>query len=382
MKAAPKVVLVSMPWAQVGVPSIALGILAAICHEEHVPVATLYPNMDLVAMMGIQRAQAMGEALETTGLTEHLFACDLFDAQTLNSDRFIEELMPGLPEDWQKLFEIPFVKRLRDEMIPAFLKATLKRILGEKPKVVGFTAPYVQVMASLALARGLKEARADLQILAGGASFDSEVGQEYHRALPGILDHVFIGEAEESFREYLRRLSAGKPTRGIAGVTYLANGRVRLIPKQQLMDLNQSPVPDYDGYFLETERILRETDIKIPFKCLPIEGSRGCWWGQKSRCLFCGVPGESMRFSEKDAVRVISEILSLSVKYHVLKFHAADLIISRTSRGAIFKKLKELDLGIELFFETRFDLSKEEIALMRDAKVHQIQPGIESLSTE
>ena len=145
------------------------------------------------------------------------------------------------------------------------------------------------------------------------------------------------------------------------------------------MDLNQSPAPDYDGYFLETERILQETGIKVPFDYLSFEGSRGCWWGQKSHCLFCGEafgnPEESMRFREKDADRVISEILSLSAKYHVLRFHAVDLVISRTSRGAIFKKLKELDLGIELFFETRCDLSKEEIALMRDAKVHQIAAG-------
>ncbi|MGO8926127.1 MAG: RiPP maturation radical SAM C-methyltransferase, partial [Limisphaerales bacterium] len=352
MKAAPKVVLVSMPWVHVSLPSISLGILAAICHEEHIPVATLYPNLDLAAMMGLQPAWAMVDYSCMTGLSEHLFACDLFDAQTLNSDRFIEELMAHLPKNLQRLFEVPFLKRLRDEMIPAFLKATLKRILREKPKVVGFTATCNQVMASLALARRLKEARPDLQILAGGAMLHGEMGQEYHRALPGIFDHVFIGEAEESFREYLRRLSAGKPTKGIAGVTYLANGRVQLIPKQPLMDLNQSPAPDYDGYFLETERILREIGIKVPFNCLPFEGSRGCWWGQKSHCLFCANREESIRFREKDADRVISEILSLSAKYHVLRFHAVDLIISRISRGAIFKKLKELDLGIELFFET------------------------------
>jgi len=51
-------------------------------------------------------------------------------------------------------------------------------------------------------------------------------------------------------------------------------------------------------------------------------------------------------------------------------------------RREIFTRLKELDLDIECFYETRADLTKEEILLMQQAGVTTIQPGIESFSTE
>jgi hypothetical protein len=89
-----------------------------------------------------------------------------------------------------------------------------------------------------------------------------------------------------------------------------------------------------------------------------------------------------MRFREKDTDCVISELVSLMSRYKVLKMCAADWIISRRRRREIFTRLKELDLDIECFYETRADLTKEEILLMQQAGVTTIQPGIESFSTE
>jgi hypothetical protein len=77
--------------------------------------------------------------------------------------------------------------------------------------------------------------------------------------------------------------------------------------------------------------------------------------------VFCGLNDELMQFREKDVDRIVSEVISLSSKYHVLNFRASDWIISRKSRETIFRKLKDLDVGIELFYETRSDMSKEEI---------------------
>src|SRR5262249_37895878 len=76
------------------------------------------------------------------------------------------------------------------------------------------------------------------------------------------------------------------------------------------------------------------------------------------------------------------EMVSLCARYRVINLTAADWILSRKSRAEIFARLKELDLDIECFYETRADLSKEEMALMKEAGIVKIQPGIESLSTE
>lgn len=373
-----KVVLISMPWANIRQPSLALGILASICHEESLPVKTIYPNMDLSAMVGFDLAQTLATERILFGLSEHLFACDLFDTKTLRSDEYLGSFA-SLPPPFDKISNI---KRLRDEVIPAFLNKIQKGVLQENPSVVGFTSTFNQVLPSLALARRLKMSRSDIRIVAGGACFDGEMGQEYHRVLPGILDHVFMGEAEESFREFLRRLVAGKSTHGIPGVTDFVDGSICLQPNLPLADLNQSPSPDYDDYFFEKDRVQKEYGAEFYIQYLPFESSRGCWWGQKSHCTFCGLNDGLMRFREKGVDRVVSEIVSLSSKYHVLDLAATDWIISRKSRGLIFQKLRDLDTGIECFYETRSDMSKEEIALMRDAGVKKVQPGIESFSTE
>ena len=55
-------------------------------------------------------------------------------------------------------------------------------------------------MSSLALAARIKKANPDIMTIFGGACFDGEMGKEYHRSLPHVVDHVFLGEADESFQ--------------------------------------------------------------------------------------------------------------------------------------------------------------------------------------
>jgi ribosomal peptide maturation radical SAM protein 1 len=377
-----KIVLLSMPWSEIGQPSAALGILSAICKEEKIPAATLYPALDMGVLSGPDLVYTMAHNDDFFGLGEHLFACDLFGANTLNSDQFIEAFYKEAPASAESAPQMSRMKQIRDEVVPAFLDRAQKRVLDEKPTVVGFTAPFNQVMASLALARRLKRACPEIQIIVGGACFDSEMGREYHRSFGDILDHVFLGEADESFREYLRRRRAGESCRGIPGVTYWEAGQVQCIPGQPLADLNLSPMPDYDGYFAEKERLKQEYGMDFFVNYLPFESSRGCWWGQKQHCVFCGLNEELIKFREKDVERVVSEIISLSRKYRTISLLATDWILSRKSRRSIFQRLRDYHVDIQLTYATRSDMPKEEIALMKEAGVVTLVPGIESFSTE
>jgi ribosomal peptide maturation radical SAM protein 1 len=340
----------------------------------------MYPNMDMTAKVGFETAGKFSNERSLYGLSEHLFACDMFGVEQLDSDAYIDVLANAdLPSPFD---DREYIIHLRDNVIGEFLSKIEERVLAEGPTVVGFSSTFNQVMASLALARRLKQRRSDLIIIAGGACFDDEMGQEYHRALPDVLDHVFMGEAENSFREFLRRIRTGEPTEGIPGVTYHSGNGLELVPGSPLGDMNESPMPNYDEFFLEKERLQKETGRVFNIEYLPFESSRGCWWGQKNHCVFCGINKDLMRFREKKVDRVIQEMITLSARYRVVHLTAADWIISRTARQEIFQRLVELDLDIECFYETRADLTKNEIKLMRDSGVVKIQPGIESLSTE
>lgn len=376
----PNIVLLYMPWATTTRPSLALGIIASLCQQHEAPVRTFYPNLDLAAEIGFEAASNLSNERCLYGLSEHLFACDIYGPEALSSEAYIDALVAiDLPQMFKNG---AFLRRLRDETIPAFLDALEARVLAASPSAVGVSSTFNQVMPSLAIAARIKRRAPWIQVLAGGACFDDEMGQEYHRALPHILDHVFMGEAEASFQEWLRRHCAGESTAGIPGVTWHEGGEMRLIPGHPLKDMNSSPVPDYDDFFLEQERVRQATGKVFNIEFLPFESSRGCWWGQKNHCLFCGINPELMSFREKSTDRVIQEMMHLTSRYRVVNLTAADWIISRKARADIFERLGALDYDIECFYETRADLSKRELKLMREAGVVKVQPGIESFSTE
>ena len=98
--------------------------------------------------------------------------------------------------------------------------------------------------------------------------------------------------------------------------------------------------------------------------------------------VFCGINDDLMAFREKSVDRVIDEMIWLSHRYRTVKLTAADWIVSKRSRDELFRRLKQLDFDVECFYETRADMKKDELALMRDAGVVSVQPGIESMSTD
>lgn len=373
------ILLVAMPWATTTRPSIALGILDRLCAEAGVPSASIFPHLDLAALIGLDATRQMADERALFGLGEHLFAVDLFGREALDSDMFLELMSRlQLPPPFN---DLDFVRRLRDETVPAFLDATVDRMVQSGAKVFGFTATFNQVMASLAAGARLKARLPDAVVIAGGACFDAEMGQEYHRAVPHILDHVFMGEAEESFREFLARLAAGQSTCGIPGVTFIENGALKLVPGRPVSDMDSSPMPNYFPFFAEADAVRERTGTTIRVEALPFEGSRGCWWGQKNHCVFCGINKDLLVFREKSVDRVVDEMLLLTHLHGVTKLTATDWIISRRSRTQILEKLRDHDLDIEVFYETRSDLSKDEIRLLRDSGALRVQPGIESFST-
>ena len=376
----PRGVLVSMPWATITRPSLAIGILTRISEEAGVPTTAVHANLDMASRVGVEAARILSNERSLYGMADHFFACDLYGTDALGGNEFLKLLGAlNAPGPFRRR---EFVRKLRDEVVPAFLDEMAERIVALEPTYVGFSATFNQVMGSLALARRIKAARPDVVILAGGACFDGEMGREYHRALPNVLDHVFMGEAEESFREFLRRHIAGEPTHGIPGVTWRDGDGVRLEPGRPLTDLGMSPSPDYDDYFRQRRSLEKAGQLTFEVESLPFESSRGCWWGEQSHCVFCGINDEVMPFREKPVERVLEEMVALSSRYRVTKLTAADWIISRRMRRRLFEGLASLDYELECFYETRIDLPKDEVALMKAAGVTSIQPGIESLSTE
>lgn len=97
--------------------------------------------------------------------------------------------------------------------------------------------------------------------------------------------------------------------------------------------------------------------------------------------MFCGINKDLMGFRVKDVEKVVEDIVTLSARYGVVKFTATDYIISRWHCDELFRRLKDLGLDLEIFYEIRADMKKDQLVAMRDAGINDVQPGIELFST-
>jgi radical SAM superfamily enzyme YgiQ (UPF0313 family) len=60
---------------------------------------------------------------------------------------------------------------------------------------------------------------------------------------------------------------------------------------------------------------------------LVIESSRGCWWGHKHYCTFCGLNGSLMTFRSKHPDAFFAEITELANRHRILDMIVVDNIM-------------------------------------------------------
>jgi ribosomal peptide maturation radical SAM protein 1 len=115
---------------------------------------------------------------------------------------------------------------------------------------------------------------------------------------------------------------------------------------------------------------------------LPYESSRGCWWGQKHQCTFCGMNGSGMRFRQKNAERVLTDLRALTRYEGVREIAMNDTILPNEYWKSLIPELQRQPLeGIEIFYEIKANLSYQQMRALKQAGITRLQPGIESLST-
>src|SRR5690242_19520147 len=79
------VVLVSMPFLEIGWPSIQVGLLAAILHRHDYPARTLHANLDFAALLGVEFYRSLAER-RTGMVADWLFSLEAFGAAAPDPD--------------------------------------------------------------------------------------------------------------------------------------------------------------------------------------------------------------------------------------------------------------------------------------------------------
>lgn len=373
MPLADKVLLISMPFGSVARPSLALSLLKGSLEQHGIAAETAYLNVRFAALIGKSVYESIGESDPTRLIGEWLFASSLFDDGPQADGPPPPEVFEGGTADIGP-GELQTVR----EAVPRFLDRCMEATDWESFAMVGFTSSFQQNVASLALARRVKERYPRVPIVLGGANCEGEMGLALHRLFP-FLDYVCLGEGEVALPELARRIVSGKAVGevpGMIGPSSRASGG-RAPPAAPVVDLDQLPFPDFTDFIAQA----RAADLGREPPQLLFESARGCWWGQKSHCTFCGLNGERMRFRAKSPRRTLEEIEWLVARHGAAHVQVVDNIMEMRYFKEVLPGLAARDLGVSFFFETKANLRREQVAALAEAGVTHIQPGIESLST-
>lgn len=312
---------------------------------------------------------------------EWLFSVAAFGNQARSDDCYFDAFGNEIDKLCRKLdCDYAYLSRLRHEVLPRFVEDCIEQEDWSGCRLFGFTSTFQQNVASLALARRLKDRFPDTEIVFGGANFEGEMGPEYVRAFD-FIDYAVVGEGEVAFPTLLERLAADESPMGVPGVVARVDGGVRYTEADgAIQDMNSQPLPDYDEYFTRMEALGLGEGGEIG-RMLPFEASRGCWWGAKQHCTFCGLNGMGMSYRSKTPERVMSELRTLAGRYHITSFEAVDNILDLKLIDTVFREIEEKSLDYTFFFEVKANLRREQIRALSRGGVRLIQPGIESLST-
>jgi ribosomal peptide maturation radical SAM protein 1 len=378
-----KISLINMPFANVKLPSIALTQIRSITQSQlpgKVSINIHSLSHDFAKHLGIDCYQYVSDSMQAlyAGLGDWFFRQQAFPQLPDNTEQYLQRYFWGKGAEEQQVKDLVVQKRLN---LDAFLDELITKYELDKARIVGFTSMFMQNVASFAMARKLKQRNPQVITVMGGANCEFPMGRVIAERIEQV-DFVFSGPALKSFPEFVRYCMDGDMSkcRSIRGVFSIGaqppTSSAETVGEELSID---TPIElSYEDFMRRFDEYFADTDLE---PILPFETSRGCWWGQRAHCTFCGLNGASMAYRSMKPELAIEQIKSL-FRYSgsVTLLEAVDNILPKNYLKDVLPLL-ETPSDMQIFYEVKADLSEEDFAVLAKSNVRQIQPGIESLAT-
>ena len=409
----PDVCLVTMPYDTLSRPSMALGLLKAILVAEGLDVSVAHANLWFAETIGLHRYLLCSSHISNVFLSgEWTFAAAAFgddprreekDAEYLRQVYEAQAPLLAISEAQDPVPQRGVERNRAGRRSPAealvgdlwairaaatrFVDDAARRVLATGARVVGCTSTFEQHVASLALLRRIRELDPGVVTMLGGANCETVMGATTHRCFPWV-DYVVSGEADgiigglcRLVLERGREVPPAELPRGVLGPGHRAGGGGRLpsLPRALFADLDSLPVPRFEDYFATLAGSSLRSHVRPG---LPVETSRGCWWGAVHQCTFCGLNGTGMGYRSKSPERVVAELDELADRHGISDFEAVDNILDMGYYKSLLPMLAADGRPRRLFYEIKANVTRAHIGAMLQAGITWVQPGIESLHSD
>ncbi|MFN3467966.1 MAG: B12-binding domain-containing radical SAM protein, partial [Candidatus Brocadiales bacterium] len=308
----------------------------------------------------IESLHVMDKYLELVGALHYPSTVSTYTNNTRYSVYSSSDLMSALEDMEENLF------------LEFFRKHILSSILNTRPDIVGISITSTsQLLPGLTLARLIKGTNPNVHLTIGGSIFTKLIDN----LLLGVdvffsfVDSFVVFEGEHALLELANQLSGGKDLSKVPNLIHRKDGRVTINEPFYIEDVNSLPTPDYNG--------LPFGLYHSPRPVLPVQTSRGCYWG---KCTFCNLHYDHRYYRPKGIDLIAKDIQTLKERHDTNYFFFADECIPISTLKRLVKVLPELD--IKWIGGVRFEdgLTRELIRDMCRAGCLKLVFGMESYS--
>ena len=356
-----------MPYSKISHPALGASILKSCLKKNRISCNISYLNLNFAELVGTSNYLNLLLSTTTSLMGEWTFARAAFGDQFND----IEEKYGKYPYLTEKLEKIALIaERWIEEMADEIAK--------DPPRILICSSMFQQNTASLAILKAIKRRCPTVKTIMGGPNTEGVLGLGLLRRAPW-LDYICAGEGEETLPSLCRSLiekkePLAKPI-GVMGQDDLKkyDGLYQInVQRPSLDKMEKSPIPNFDDYF----EAIKQSKLKITPGLL-LESSRGCWWGQRSQCTFCGLNGDGMAYRAQQPQNMINIVKAVITKHKIKKVEFVDNIIAKNYFEEFLPQLNKEKMSI--FYETKADFSESDAKRFHESGVRWIQPGIESL---